>query len=113
MGGTSSDSDAQRTLDAARKWLGGIAGAIVLGIISWNFQHVLSDGDRLTKLETAEPKDVDALKTGQAMRYTSQDAERDRQENDARFSAIERRLEKLDGDPVKRPKPRARAGNGQ
>lgn len=94
---------AQATLTAIIKWIAGVCAVFFVGIVGWNLTHVIDHGDRLTKLETAEAKDVEMLRGGQALRYTSDDAARDRANNDRRLDAIERRLERLDGDPVKKP----------
>jgi hypothetical protein len=96
---------AQATLSAIIKWGAGLLAVAVAATVGWNFHTLMSDGDRLTALEIAETKDVERLKEGQALRYTSYDAARNRANNDQRLDAIERRLEHLDGDPLKKPKP--------
>lgn len=77
----------------------GLLGAALLTVIAWNANAIISEskeiatmGERISALEAVLP-----LRT--ALRYTSDDAARDREENQRRFQQLEDDLRELQHRP--------------
>lgn len=67
----------------------GFLGLVLVGMVGWNVSMIVTQGERISALETAMP-----IKTEK--RYTSDDAARDREEMSRRFLSIELRLQKAE-----------------